>query len=101
MARSASAYRHSPGRPHVETVERAHDDEIAPADLRHLFPHPDNSLRPIQQRLRMPALYRSIDMLISVRAAGDDSNVRLAALREAALRFVRPLHRCTCAILLW
>src|ERR1700730_2959289 len=48
----------------------------------------------------MAALYRRVDVLISVWAAGDHRNVRLVALGETALRLVRPLHRGTRAVAL-
>src|SRR5215475_13274548 len=57
------------------------------------FAHADNALGPIQQRVGVPALDRSVDVLEAVGTAGDDRDIRLVALGETTVRLVRPLHR--------
>src|ERR1700693_6520808 len=48
----------------------------------------------------MAALDRRVYVLVAVGAAADHRQMWPAALREAALRFVRPLHRGACALAL-
>src|SRR5262249_5878315 len=74
--------------------------EVAPPHLRDLLAHAYDPLCPIQEGIRMAALDGCIDMLKAVGSARDHRDMRLVALREAAVRLVRPLHRRASAITL-
>src|SRR5262249_46020478 len=74
--------------------------EVAPSHLGDFLAHADDPFGPIQQRVRMPTLDRSVDVLETVRTARDDWDVRLVALGEAAVWLVRPLHRRAGAVAL-
>ena len=74
--------------------------EIAPAHLGDFLAHADDPLGPVERRVRMAPLDRGIDVLVAVRSSRDDGQVRLVTLGEAAMRFVRPLHRRARAVAL-
>src|SRR5690348_6036292 len=69
--------------------------EVAPTKFRHLLSHANNSLHPVQQRVRVPALLGYIHMLKAIRSRVNDGESWLFSLRESCMRFSGPLHRGT------
>src|SRR6266480_6940473 len=84
---------------HGRIADRDHR-EVAPAHLGDFLAHADDPFSPVQERVRMTPLDRSIDVLETIGAARDDGYERLIALGEAAVRLVRPLHRRARAVAL-
>ena len=66
---------------------------VAPADFRHFLAHANDALGPVEQGVRIAALLRGVDILVSVGTVCDHRTNRLVALRESRVGLRRPLHR--------
>lgn len=81
--------------PHPEDARISSIENLprSPSELRALFPHTDNSLRPVEHRLGIASLTSNINPLIAPDFIFDDGEHRFLSGGKAGLRLIRPLHR--------